>query len=126
MLTSSEGIPSGAHRHGMPRSALLAPNKLFQLELSVVSLMIWKLEDLGKAEVCFPCWVTSGPSSQGLSFPHLDMTESPSWACPSTLQHYLPTNGTAAQPAEPTHPAVEDMCVKVCVSKQWRLWAHKK
>lgn len=51
VLTSSEGIFSGAHRHGMPRSALLVPNKMFQPELLVLSLMIWKLEDLGKAEV---------------------------------------------------------------------------
>lgn len=51
---------------------------MFQLELLVVSLMIWKLEDLGRAEVYLPRWVTPGPSSgQVLSFLHLYITEKP-------------------------------------------------
>lgn len=74
----------------MPRIALLAPSKMFQLELLVVSFMMWKLEDPGKAQVRLPCWVTPEPSAgQVLSFPHPYITESPSEACPSRLQLYL-------------------------------------
>lgn len=58
MLTSQDAVRTLSEHspglmHGMPSIAVLVPTKPFPPELLVVSLMIWKLEDLAK--LCLPC-----------------------------------------------------------------------